>query len=89
VAGSWGRLARWTALVPLDGVKGQERALEARQANASAADADLAALVAEVRAEGLALRQIAHILNTEGHTTRRGCRYNAAQVMRVLTLADA
>jgi hypothetical protein len=37
-------------------VKGQERALEARQANASAVYANLAPVMAELRAEGLAFR---------------------------------
>lgn len=44
--------------------------------------------VKELRAAGLTLRQIAAALNDEGHRTRHGRPWNAAQVMRVLNLAD-
>lgn len=67
-----------------DGVRGRERAVEARQANARAAYADLSTMVTELRAEGLSLRAIADRLNAEGHTTRRGAAWNPMQVSRVL-----
>lgn len=41
-------------------------------------------MVAELRTEGLSLRQIADRLNAEGHTTRRGKPWTSVQVMRVL-----
>jgi DNA invertase Pin-like site-specific DNA recombinase len=72
-----------------DGVKGRERALEVRQANARAAYVDLAPVVAELRAEGLSLRAIADRLNAEGHTTRRGKPWNPVQVARVLARVAA
>jgi DNA-binding CsgD family transcriptional regulator len=40
--------------------------------------------VAELRSEGLSLRQIADRLNQDGHTTRRGKPWNQVQVKRVL-----
>ena len=72
-----------------DGVKGREKALEVRQANARAACSDLVPIVAALRAEGLSLRQIADRLNAEGHTTRRGKPWNATQVARVLERAGS
>src|SRR5512132_896238 len=54
------------------GVKGRERAREARRAEADAAYADLTPTSAELRAEGLSLRQGAARLDAEGHTSRRG-----------------
>lgn len=65
------------------------RAGEVARENADAAYADLAPMVAELRAGGLSLRQIADRLNAEGHTTRRGKPWNQVQVARVLNLAGA
>jgi DNA invertase Pin-like site-specific DNA recombinase len=61
------------------------RAGEVAQAAAEAAYADLVPLVAEMRAKGLSLRAIAGRLNDDGHTTRRGKKWNPVQVGRVLT----
>jgi DNA invertase Pin-like site-specific DNA recombinase len=72
-----------------DGVKGREKAREVRKANAAAAYADLAPMMAELRAEGLALRAIANRLNQDGHTTRRGRPWTATQIARVLARAGA
>jgi DNA invertase Pin-like site-specific DNA recombinase len=55
-------------------------------ARAKDAYADLAPAIASMRAEGLSLRQIAGRLNAEGHTTRRGKRWNQVQVRRVLEM---
>lgn len=60
------------------------RAGEASRELAAEAYADLAPKLAELRAEGLSLRQIAGRLNEEGHTTRRGMKWNQVQVRRVL-----
>ena len=60
------------------------RAGEVSAANAAAAYADLAPVVADMRAEGLSLRRIAGRLNADGHTTRRGKTWNAMQVARVM-----
>lgn len=60
------------------------RAGEASRAHAEAAYADLAPLLAGMRADGLSLRQIAARLNADGHTTRRGSAWNPVQVGRVL-----
>jgi Recombinase len=46
--------------------------------------ADLAPIIAGMRADGLSLRQIAGWLNDEGHTTRQGKLWNPMQVQRVL-----
>jgi len=54
---------------------------------AAEAYADLAPMMKEWRAEGLALQAIADRLNAEGHTTRRGKPWNPVQVLRVLDRA--
>lgn len=69
--------------------KGPPAAAIAKRERAREFYEDIMRPVRELRAEGLPLRAIADILNNEGHRTRHGCRYNAAQVMRVLTLANA
>jgi hypothetical protein len=51
---------------------------------ADEAYADLAPIVAELRAEGLSLRAIADRLNAEGYTTRHGKPGNPVQGARVL-----
>jgi DNA invertase Pin-like site-specific DNA recombinase len=45
-------------------------------------------IVTELRAAGRTLRQIADHLNASGYTTRRGCPWNATQVMRVIDRAE-
>jgi hypothetical protein len=50
--------------------------------------ADLAPIMKDWRAEGMALQAIADKLNAEGHTTRRGKPWNAVQVFRVLERAN-
>jgi DNA invertase Pin-like site-specific DNA recombinase len=64
--------------------KAARRAGEVAKAHAVAAYSDLAPMMAEYRAGGLSLRQIAAKLNEEGHTTRRGMNWNPVQVGRVL-----
>jgi DNA invertase Pin-like site-specific DNA recombinase len=68
--------------------KGRRMGVEAVKANANAAYTDLAPMVAELRAEGLSLRQIADRLNADGQTTRRGAAWNQVQVKRVLDRAE-
>jgi DNA invertase Pin-like site-specific DNA recombinase len=51
---------------------------------AEQAYADLQPMMAELRANGMTLAEIANELNAQGHTTRRGKPWNAVQVMRVL-----
>jgi DNA invertase Pin-like site-specific DNA recombinase len=62
-----------------------QRAGEAARSLAAEAYADLKPRLAELRGEGLSLRQIAGHLNEEGHTTRRGKFWNPVQIGRVLT----
>jgi DNA invertase Pin-like site-specific DNA recombinase len=69
-------------------LKGAQRAAEAKRKAADEAYADLCPMVAELRAGGLALQAIADKLNADGHTTRRGKRWNAVQVSRVLERAE-
>jgi DNA invertase Pin-like site-specific DNA recombinase len=69
--------------------KAARRAGEVARARADEAYADLAPIVAELRAAGLSLRQIANRLNQDGHTTRSGKPWNATQVARVLERAGS
>jgi DNA invertase Pin-like site-specific DNA recombinase len=64
--------------------KAASRAGEAARANAVQAYADLKPWLAELRASGLSLRQIAGRLDVEGHTTRQGKGWNPVQVARIL-----
>ena len=61
----------------------------ARRKAAVDAYAGLLPLIARLRAGGLSLGQIAARLNADGHTTRQGKRWHAAQVWRVLDRARA
>jgi DNA invertase Pin-like site-specific DNA recombinase len=65
------------------------RVVSAKVLSKAAADAyaDLAPVMKEWRAEGITLEAIAERLNAEGHTTRRGRRWNPVQVARVLNRA--
>ena len=47
---------------------------------------DVAAQLRALRSSGRSLRQIAQVLNGDGHTTRRGRPWNPIQVARVLAL---
>jgi DNA invertase Pin-like site-specific DNA recombinase len=64
--------------------KAARRAGEVAKMRADKAYADLAPIVAELRAKGLSLRAIADRLNRDGHTTRRGEPWDATQIARVL-----
>jgi DNA invertase Pin-like site-specific DNA recombinase len=64
--------------------KGREAASRAIRAKARAVYEDLAPLLAVLRAGGRSLREIAAMINDEGHTTRRGKPWNPVQVARVL-----
>ncbi len=64
--------------------KGRKAGEKVRKANAVKACADLAPMMAEMRGEGLSLREVAKALNDEGHCTRRGKTFTAMQVSRVL-----
>ncbi len=64
--------------------KGAIRAGAVNREKASEAYADLGPWLAELRAEGLSLREIVGRLDQEGHTTRRGRSWNPTQVARVL-----
>jgi len=59
-------------------------AAKARVEAAKEAYSDLVPLVAALHTEGLSLRAIAGKLNPQGHTTRRGKKWNPVQVARVL-----
>lgn len=65
--------------------KGAKAAGEAVAVAADAAYSDLAQKLAEWRASGLSLQQIADRLTSEGHTTRSGKPWNRMQVSRVLS----
>jgi DNA invertase Pin-like site-specific DNA recombinase len=65
-------------------VKGRQAASRAIRAKAKAAYEDLAPMIVELKAAGRSLRDIAGVLNGEGHTTRRGMPWNPMQVSRIL-----
>jgi DNA invertase Pin-like site-specific DNA recombinase len=69
--------------------KGRESASRAIRTKARMAYEDLAPMLAELKAGGRSLRQIAATLNEEGHTTRRGKPWNPMQVARVMRRALA
>lgn len=64
--------------------RGTLRASEARRTQADAAYREIVPLAAELRAAGFTLKEIALRLNEAGHLTRRGLKWNAVQVARVL-----
>jgi DNA invertase Pin-like site-specific DNA recombinase len=68
--------------------RGARNGGQSAHARADAAYADLAAMLADLRAGGLSLRTIAARLNAEGQTTRRGRPWNPVQVSRVLDRAE-
>jgi hypothetical protein len=67
--------------------KAARRAGEVAKADADAAYDDIAMKLAGMRAGGMSLAEIAEYLNSQGHTTRRGHRWNKVQVGRVLKRA--
>lgn len=72
-------------LTPEQSARDRAEAGRRRQADADAAYADLAPLMAELRDAGLSDRAIAARLVADGHTTRRGRPWNGVQVARVLS----
>jgi DNA invertase Pin-like site-specific DNA recombinase len=69
--------------------KAAQAAAQVHRSSANEAYGDLYSALTEMRAAGRTLRQIAAALNEQGHTTRRGREWNAAQVMRVLRRVPA
>jgi hypothetical protein len=57
---------------------------KAKRANALAAYADIIGPMRELRRSGMTLAAIANTLNAEGHRTRRGCLWDAANVKRII-----
>src|SRR5262249_10434314 len=55
----------------------------------NAAINDLLPIIQELRAKGLTLQANADELTAQGHVTRRGKPWNAMQIARVLSRADA
>jgi DNA invertase Pin-like site-specific DNA recombinase len=64
-------------------VKGARLAATNRVARAVEEMADVAAVIAPMRAEGRSLRQIAAHLNEEGYVTRKGAAWTPTQVLRI------
>lgn len=82
LGGDRGNLAR-------DNAKGRELSVRVRQERAGRRAADLAPIVASIRAEGVtSLNGIAQALNARGIPTALGGRWSAVQVSRVLNLAS-
>ena len=65
------------------GLRGSAAAGRWHAKAARAAYSDLVPLIREMRSGGATLLAVATKLNEMGHTTRRGCRWNQSQVMRV------
>lgn len=71
----------------VDGAKGRLASAAVRQAQAAGRAADLAPIIAEIRASGAtSLREIAVALDGRGIPTVRGGRWSAVQVSRVLEI---
>ena len=66
---------------------GAKAAATVHARHADEAYADLWPMMLELRVKGMTLQAIADELNTQGHTTRRGKRWNIVQVSRVLERA--
>lgn len=65
--------------------EGRSASLAVRQDRAKRRTADLAPIIAEIRASGASsLREIAAQLNASGVPTARGCSWSAAQVLRIV-----
>jgi hypothetical protein len=64
--------------------KGPPAAAAANRARARAAQTDIAAVMAEMRRQGVTFAGIATTLNEAGETTRRGSRFDAANVFRII-----
>jgi DNA invertase Pin-like site-specific DNA recombinase len=79
-----GKLGNPQNLSPEAAAKGRKVAAQARTRKADEAYADLYPLLAEKRAAGLSLQQIADFLNAEGYRTRRNREWNKVQVKHVL-----
>jgi DNA invertase Pin-like site-specific DNA recombinase len=69
--------------------KGRALAVTTRKAGAAGFAADLGPQIAELADAGRSLRQIAATLNDRGYETRRGKRWTAGAVRRVLVRAGA
>jgi hypothetical protein len=66
--------------------KGPIAAAIAKRAKAREAYAGIAAVMRELRDAGLTFAAIAAALNAEGHTTRYGSQFDAANVLRIIRL---
>ena len=65
---------------------GAQRAAEAHRQAKLDAYTDVMPMIRELRDSGLSYASIAHRLNDDGQTTRRGKGWNASQVQRVLNI---
>src|SRR5689334_6678439 len=81
VASVHGRRGGFT---PENIAKGPAAAAKVKRAKVLAAYADIIGPMRELRRSGLTLAAIANTLNTEGHRTRRGCLWDAANVRRII-----
>ncbi len=66
--------------------RGTSASVMKRASLTASAYEDVAAQMHALRSSGRSLRQIAQVLNRDGHTTRRGRPWNPTQVSRVLLL---
>jgi hypothetical protein len=78
------KLGKRPRFIPDTVAKGPALATAARRAKARAAYAEIAAILRELRNEGMTLEAIARVLNAEGHATRQGMAWSAASVFRVI-----
>jgi hypothetical protein len=73
-----------SGMTPENIAKGPLAAAVAKRAKGRAAYADLAVVMKELRAEGLTFAAIAGALTAEGHRTRYGSLFDAANVFRII-----
>ena len=78
--------AKRRQFAPENIAKGPLAAAVAKRARARQAYAGIAAVMKELRAEGLTFAAIADRLNAEGVTTRYGSLFDAANVHRIIRL---
>ena len=77
-------LERCRNLTPQSRLKGAKAAAAAHRRNADEAYHDVVETIAELRANGSSLREIATAITKAGYTTRRGKGWNPVQISRVL-----
>ena len=80
---------RCRSLTPEAAEKGQRNGTMANQRKARQAYSDLLPQLHRLQQEGKSYCEIARVLDEDGQTTRRGCKWNPIQVKRVLDRSES